>query len=102
MGENSSKARENQPFAGPAKSVKQGAPGIIWRRARLLFIGAAAILGALLITGCGPTSSGASGAQQLMQEFPWLSSLGLSFIEGLLAQYGTNILALLAAAVAAL
>jgi len=72
------------------------------RRARLLFIVTAAVLGALLVTGCGPATSGNSGAQQLIQQFPWLSALGASFIQGLLAQFGSNLVALLAAAAAAL
>ena len=72
------------------------------RRARLLFIVTAAVLGALLVTGCGPATSGTSGAQQLIQQFPWLSALGASFIQGLLAQFGSNLVALLAAAAAAL
>ena len=78
------------------------AKGTMRRRARLLFIATAAVLGALVITGCGPATSGTSGAQQLIQQFPWLSALGASFIQGLLAQFGSNLIALLAAAAAAL
>jgi hypothetical protein len=74
------------------------------RRMRFLLIATAAVLGALLITGCGPGNgtSATSGAQQLIQQFPWLSALGLSFIQGLLQQFGSNLVALLAAAAAAL
>jgi hypothetical protein len=72
------------------------------RRARVLSTVAAAVLGVLLTTGCGRTTSGDSGAQQLLQLFPWLASLGLPFIQGLLAQFGSNLGALLAAAAAAL
>lgn len=72
------------------------------RRAQFLFMLTAAVLGALLITGCGRTTSGASGAQQLIQEFPWLASLGLAFIQGLLEEFGSNLGALLAMAAAAL
>ena len=78
------------------------AKGAMRWRARFLFIVTAAVLGALLITGCGPTTSVTSGAQQLLQQFPWLSSLGLSFIQELLEQFGSNLVALLAAAAAAL
>lgn len=92
--------------ATPAGSGIQGprakAKGTIRRRARFLFIGAAAVLGTLLVTGCGGTSSGNGGAQWLIHLFPWLASLGLPFIQGLLAQFGSNLGALLAAAAAAL
>lgn len=80
------------------KSAKSGKR----RLTRFLFTVTAAIIGTLLITGCGPAASGTSGAQQLIQQFPWLASLGLSFVQGLLAQYGTDLVALLAAAAAAL
>jgi hypothetical protein len=76
--------------------------GAARRRAQFLFMLTAAVLGALLITGCGRTTSGAGGAQQLIGEFPWLASLGLAFIQGLLEQFGSNLGALLAAAAAAL
>lgn len=72
------------------------------RRARIVLTVAAAIIGLLLITGCGPGASGSSGAQQLEQEFPWLAPLGLSFISGLIQQYGSDLVALLIAAAAAL
>lgn len=71
-------------------------------RAGIALTIAAAIIGLLLITGCGPASSGSSGAQQLEQEFPWLAPLGLSFISGLIQQYGSDLVALLIAAAAAL
>ena len=89
--------------AGPdIQHQRAKAKGTMRRRARLLFIATAAVLGALLITGCGPATSGTSGTQQLIQQFPWLASLGASFIQGLLAQFGSNLIALLAAAAAAL
>lgn len=78
------------------------AKGTIRRRARFLFIVTTAALGAVLVTGCGGTTSGNSGAQWLIHLFPWLASLGLPFIQGLLAQFGSNLGALLAAAAAAL
>jgi hypothetical protein len=59
----------------------------------------AAIPGVLLITGCG---SGSGGAAQLVKQYPWLPPLGLSFIQGLLQQYGSDLVALLATAAAAL
>jgi hypothetical protein len=80
----------------------QKAAGIMRRRAHLLFVVAAAVLGTLFITGCGPSGSGNNGAQQLIQDFPWLSALGSSFIQNLLDQFGSNLVALLAAAAAAL
>jgi hypothetical protein len=81
----------------------QKAKGIMRRRAHLLFVVAAAVLGTLFITGCGPSSpSGSNGAQQLIQEFPWLSALGSSFIQNLLDEFGSNLVALLAAAAVAL
>ncbi len=70
-------------------------------RFRAVFVVAAAILGALLIAGCGPAANSAS-AQQLQQQYPWLASLGLPFLEWLIQTYGSDILALLAAAAAAL
>lgn len=60
----------------------------------------AAILGMLLITGCGP--GGANPVQQLIQQYPWLASLGVPFLQGLLQEYGPDIVALLIAAAAAL
>ena len=123
-------ARENRLSASTALVIKQGTPGssasahtgqvttadataagsdiqcqrseakgTMRRRAHSLFIVTAAVLGALLITGCGRATSG--GAQQLIQLFPWLASLGLPFIQGLLEQFGSNLGALLAAAAAA-
>lgn len=61
----------------------------------------AVILGMLLLAGCGPGTSGTS-AQQLVQENSWLAPLGISFIQGLLQQYGSDLAALLAAAAAVL
>jgi hypothetical protein len=74
------------------------------RAALMLSVVAAGVLGMLLITGCGPdTSQGlANDAQHLLQEYPWLAALGLQSIESLLEQYGSNLVALLAAALAAL
>jgi hypothetical protein len=117
-------ARENQVPASTALPIRHGASGgpaagataagfgtlrqhsaarrIMRRRTRFLFIVTAAVLGVVLITGCGPAASGTSGVQQLIQQFPWLSALGISFLQGLLEQFGTNLLGLLAAAAAAL
>jgi hypothetical protein len=67
----------------------------------LLAVGAA-ILGVLLITGCGSGTSGTGGAGQLVEQYPWLAPLGLSFIQGLLQQYGSDLVGLLIAAAAAL
>jgi hypothetical protein len=80
--------------------------GIKNRAARLrvryrLAVLVAAILGMLLLAGCGPGGSGTS-AQQLVQQNPWLAPLGISVIQGLLQQYGSDLLAFFAAAVAAL
>jgi hypothetical protein len=74
----------------------------IRRGTRLLLTAAAAAIVVLLVTGCGSGNSPATAAHQLLQEFPWLGPLGLSFIENLLIQYGSNLAALLAAAAAAL
>jgi hypothetical protein len=62
----------------------------------------AAILSVLLVAGCGSSTSNTSSAGHLMQQYPWLAPLGLSFIQGLLEQYGTNLVGLLIAAAAAL
>jgi anaerobic C4-dicarboxylate transporter len=73
------------------------------RAVAILAVVVAAILGVLLVTGCSSGSGGlVNEANKLMQEYPWLDQLGLSFIESLVLQYGTNILAVLAAALAAL
>lgn len=74
---------------------------MVRRGTRFVLAAVAAALGVLLIAGCG-SKTGANAAQQLLQEFPWLGPLGLSFIESLLVQYGSNLAALLAAAAAAL
>jgi hypothetical protein len=77
----------------------------IMQRRRVYYIVAtagAAILSALLITGCGAGTSGSGGAERLIKEFSWLAPLGVSFVQALLAQYGTNLLGLLMAAAAAL
>lgn len=70
-------------------------------RLRAVLVVAAAILGTLLIAGCGPAAT-AGSAQQLEQQYPWLASLGLPFVEWLIQTYGPDLLALLAAAAAAL
>jgi hypothetical protein len=75
---------------------------MVRRGARFVLTAVAAVLGVLMIAGCGSSSSLATGAHQLLQEFPWLGPLGLSFIEGLLMQYGSDLAGLLAAAAAAL
>jgi predicted PurR-regulated permease PerM len=61
------------------------------------------ILAMLLIAGCGPSDPSvlASKASHLIEEYPTLSSLTLSFVEWLIQQYGSDIAALLAAAAAA-
>lgn len=69
-----------------------------WVRCVLAVIGTA-ILGMLLIAGCGP---GSGGAAQLVKQYPWPASLGLSLIQGLPQQYGSDLVAPLAAAAAAL
>jgi hypothetical protein len=71
------------------------------RAGYLLAVLGAVILGVLLLAGCGPGTSGTS-AQQLVQQNPWLAPLGISFIQGLIEQYGSDLVALLAAAAAAL
>jgi hypothetical protein len=91
------------PATGPDIQRQRSKPnGAMRRRTRFLFIATAAVLGAFLLTGCGSAGSGTNVAQHLLQLFPWLGSLGLAFIQGLLAQYGSNIPALLVAAAAAL
>jgi hypothetical protein len=83
------------------KTIKR----MIRRRATLVISAVvAAVIGTLMITGCGPGSSQglANEAQSLLQEYPWLTVLGLQFIENLLEQYGANLIGLLAAAAAAL
>lgn len=73
-----------------------------WRRVRyVLAVLGVTILGALLLAGCGPGTSTTS-AQQLVQQNPWLAPLGISFIENLLQQYGSDLVGLLAAAAAVL
>jgi hypothetical protein len=74
------------------------------RAAFILSVMAAAVIGTLLVAGCGPGSSdtAANEAGRLLQEYPWLGPLGLPYVESLLAQYGSNLLDLLAAALAAL
>ena len=75
------------------------------RNSRMRYVIAVAgafVLGALLITGCGSGSSSAGQAGHLMQEYPWLAPLGLSFVQSLIAQYGSNLIGLLIAAAAAL
>lgn len=66
-----------------------------------MLVVAAALLGVMLIAGCGPASIAAQ-AQQLEQQYPWLSGLGISFIEWLIQTYGPDIAGLLSAAMAAL
>jgi hypothetical protein len=72
------------------------------RGARFVLIAVAGLLGVLLMAGCGSKGSLSTVAHQLLQEFPWLGPLGLYFIENLLAQYGSDLAGLLAAAAAAL
>jgi hypothetical protein len=83
------------------KTIKR----MIRRRAALVLSAvAAAVIGMLLITGCGPGTSQAlaNDVGRLVQEYPWLASLGAPYIESLIEQYGSNLLGLLAAALAAL
>lgn len=88
--------------AGDKVRIIKGIKRTMRRRVRLMLTVSAAILGVLLITGCGPGTSGASGAQQLIQEYPWLAQLGVPFIVSLLQQYGPDLAGLLLAALAAL
>jgi hypothetical protein len=60
----------------------------------------AAIVGMTLVTGCG-SAGNSSEAQHLEQLYPWLSALGLPFLEWLIKMYGSDILGLLAAAAVA-
>lgn len=68
------------------------------RRVRYVLAVLGATILAVLLAGCGPGMS----AQQLVQQNPWLASLGISFIQGLLQQYGSDLAGLLAAAAAVL
>ena len=63
---------------------------------------ATAVLTGVLVAGCGSSVSAAAQAHQLEQQYPWLASLGLSFVEWLIKTYGSDIAALLVAALAAL
>jgi hypothetical protein len=67
---------------------------------RFMLTAALTVIGVLAVTGC--TNSGNGGAAQLLKQFPWLASLGLSFVSGLLEQYGSDLAGLLVAAAAAL
>jgi hypothetical protein len=69
---------------------------------------AAAIVSVALIAGCTPvTGSGSSHGscaecQQLLGLYPWLQQLGLGELWNLVQEYGSNIVAILLAAVGAL
>lgn len=74
----------------------------IRRRQRYVLIVTEIVLGSLFITGCQSGTSVAAQVQQLIQQYPWLSRLGLAFLEGLVGGLGWNLGALLHAAAAAL
>jgi len=63
----------------------------------------AAIL-SLLLAGCGQVtmSVSISSSGQLIKDYPWIATLGLAFIKGLLERFGYDLPDLLAAAAAAL
>jgi hypothetical protein len=82
------------------KQIRKTRSVILRRRLRTVLVVAAAILGTMLIAGCGPGN--AVQAQQLQQQYPWLAGLGLPFLEWLIQTYGSDILGLLTAAAAAL
>jgi len=75
---------------------------IIRRRGRYTLIATEIVLGSLFITGCQSGSSVAAQVQQLIRQYPWLSRLGLAFLEGLVGGLGWNVGVLLRAAAAAL
>ena len=74
---------------------------VIRRRARYVLIVTEVVLGTLLVTGCGSGTSVAVQAQQLIQQYPWLSRLAFAFLEGLVGAFGWNLGTLLRAAAAA-
>jgi hypothetical protein len=74
----------------------------IRRRGCSVLIATEVILGTLLLTGCGSGTSVAAQAQQLIQQYPWLSRLALAFLEGLIGALGWNLGLLLRTAAAAL
>jgi hypothetical protein len=78
---------------------------VIRRRGRSVLTVTAVVLGVLLTTGCQSGTSGTSvtnEAQQLIQQYPWLSHLALAFLEGLVGAFGWNLGLLLHAAAAVL
>ncbi len=74
----------------------------IRRRGRYALIVTGVVLGSLLTTGCESGTSVAAQAQQLVQQYPWLSRLAFAFLEGLVGALGWNVGAILRAAAAAL
>ena len=75
---------------------------VIRHGTRLLLTAATAAVVVLLITGCGSGTSPETTAHHLLGEFPWLTRVGFSVLESLVIQYGSNLPALLAAALAIL
>ena len=75
---------------------------VIRRRGRYALIITGVVLGSLLTTGCESGTSVAVQAQQLIQQYPWLSRLALAFLEGLIGALGWNMGVLLRAAATAL
>ncbi len=75
---------------------------VIRRRGRHLLVVTEIVLGSLFIAGCQSGTSVTAQVQQLIQQYPWLSRLGLAFLEGLVGALGWNLGALLRAAAAAL
>jgi hypothetical protein len=72
------------------------------RRGRYALIVTGVVLGSLLTTGCESGTSVAAQAQQLIQQYPWLSRLAFAFLEGLVGALGWNLGVLLRSAAAAL
>jgi hypothetical protein len=79
----------------------------IRRALRIVVAAAVAIMAALLIAGCGPTSgsnsspSNCAECKQLESSYSWLQSIGLDQLWDLVEQYGPDIAAILVAALAA-
>jgi hypothetical protein len=84
------------PGRKKVKNVKR----VMRQQTRFMLTAALTVIGVLAVTGC--TNSGNGGAAQLLKQFPWLAPLGLSFVSGLLQQYGSDLASLLVAAAAAL
>lgn len=72
------------------------------RWGRSVLIVTAVALGMLLITECQSGTSATNEAQQLVQQYLWLSHLALAFLEGLIGAFGWNLGTLRHAAAGAL